>query len=664
MNRALLALSPLVLLLAIGCSQSEPTAPSGAGTETAGDAQKPTNDLSIPTVRYEYDLSIPTVRYEYDLSAGNPSISAADGGPGFTGDGWETNTEFLAIGSADAVKGGSLSQAITDWPATLRMGGQNWNSSLNYLVRDLCFPALVGQHPVTLEFIPGLATHWQISDDKMTYRFRLNPAAKWSDGTSVTVDDYLESHRLWMDESILFPSNQIVFGKFTPVKVSDYILEIRCSQENWRNFLYASGMVILCREDIGGMSGTEFLDRFQFSYPRFCGPYKVEPDDVVMNQSVTLTRNPEYWDANNPAWVGMNNIDKLRFEVVKEDVLVYEKTKAGELDYYVISKAKWFANDLPEEEVCKKGHIVRMKVFNDAPIGTSGLAMNMQREPFTDVRIRKAMSHLFNRELMIDKLFYDEYAPLNSYWQGATYGNENNPMVAYDEFAAQELLSEAGWSERNGDGYLEKDGAVLEFDLMYRSKGSETFLTIIQESMKKLGVKCNLKILTPSTFWKNLQEKQYDAAMMNWGALVTPNPETSWKSTLADQPNNNNVTAFKDARVDELLKLYDEEYDVQRRRQLIKEMDGIIFAAHPYALGWYKPAQRFICANKFSWPKWGTSRVYEDSQEMVYLMWVDPAKEARLAEARQDSSITLPVPPLENHFWPAWNAQQAQLESN
>ena len=105
-----------------------------------------------------YNLEIPNVSYQLNRDAGDPSVSAEDGGPGFTGEGWETNLEFPAIGSSEAVKGGSLSTDILDWPATLRMGGQNWNTSLNYLVRDLCFPALIQQHPVTLQFIPGIAS--------------------------------------------------------------------------------------------------------------------------------------------------------------------------------------------------------------------------------------------------------------------------------------------------------------------------------------------------------------------------------------------------------------------------------------------------------------------------------------------------------------------------
>jgi len=658
------SIAPLLLSVlvasSVGCESRAPTAPAPApGEPGAAAGAGPTTGAS----HAEIDISIPMVEVRLDPTAGDPSVPAELGGPGFTGEGWETKLSFPAIGSSEALKGGSLSQPMPDWPATLRMGGQNWNTSLNYLVRDICFPALIGQHPVTLDHIPGIATHWQISEDKMVYRFRLNPKARWSDGSEVTSEDYIASHRLWMDPTILFPSNQVVFGKFEPHAVSKYIVEVRCKEENWRNFLYAGGMVILAAKDIGSMSGTEFLDKYQFAYPLFCGPYKVEPADIVMNQSVTITRNPGWWDADNPAWVGLYNIDRLRFEVVKEDTLSLEKVKRGELDYYVIPKAKWFVEDLPKEDCVERGLLLRLKFFNDAPIGTAGVAMNTRRPPLDDLRIRKALAHLLDRKTMIERLFFDEYAPLTSYWQGATYGNPNNVKVEYDEFAADELLNEAGWTTRNAEGWRTKDGKVLEFDLMYRGKESETYLTIYQESAKRLGIQLHLRLFTPSTFWKNMQEKEYDLAMMNWGALVVPNPETTWKGELAAQKDNNNVTAFSDPRVDELLVAYDREYDLQKRRQIIQEIDGIVYNQHPYALAWYKPAQRVLAANKFSWPKWGGGRIHEDDKELIFTWWVDPAKEKALLEARKDPSKKLPIPPVENRFWPAWNAAQSAATS-
>src|SRR5688572_8865549 len=171
----------------------------------------------------------------------DPSVPAEQGGRGFTGEGWETNTDYDLIGDPRAVKGGVLRQAMmTDFPATLRYYGPNvsaWNLYLNELV----YEGLLYLHPTTLEYIPGLATHWQISQDRRTFRFRLNPNARWSDGMPVVADDVVASWRLAVDKSLQDPARNLTYEKFEPpVAESKYIVSVRAKTNNWQNFLYFS----------------------------------------------------------------------------------------------------------------------------------------------------------------------------------------------------------------------------------------------------------------------------------------------------------------------------------------------------------------------------------------------------------------------------------------
>jgi len=116
----------------------------------------------------------------------DPAVPAEQGGKGFTGQGWDTNTSFDLIGDPRAVKGGTIRDYMLSFPGTLRMAGPEWNTSTNYEISQLVYETLVGLHPTTLEYMPALATHWQIGADKKTFRFRLDPNARFSDGTPVT----------------------------------------------------------------------------------------------------------------------------------------------------------------------------------------------------------------------------------------------------------------------------------------------------------------------------------------------------------------------------------------------------------------------------------------------------------------------------------------------
>jgi len=651
--RLLLTLSTALLMACSGGDAGTTADPSGANADGSNAAA----DNTATDASSSYNLDIPLVKYAWDPQAGDPAVSAEDGGPGFTGEGWDTNLEYPAIGSPDAIKGGEMKDYIPDWPATLRQTGQNWNTSFNYRVAALCFESLLSVHPQTLETIPNLATHWQISEDKSTYLFRINPEARWSDDSEVTAADVVASWKLRVDPKILDPSSNTYYGRLNePVAVSKYIVEFTVNEKTWNNFLAASGMSIFPAAEID-IPGDQYLDEYQFKYTANTGPYMVNLDDIDTGKTITITRRDDWWARDNPAYVGMYNIDRYKYSVVKQSELAFEKIKKGELDYFVVPKAQWWAEDIPKVDEVKRGLLRPLKIYTDNPIGTAGIAINMQRPPLDDVKIRKALQLLNDRKTKIEKLYFNEYEPLGSYWQGGTYQNPENEVFEYDEFGAVELLEQAGWTEINDDGYRVKDGKILELGLIYRSALSERGLTIFQEACKKAGIKIELQLLTPAASWKNLQGKDYELMSTAWGAIVFPNPESSWHSKYADKPNNNNVTAFADPKVDALIEKYNSEYDISERIGIMRELDGIIYHQHPYILDHFLPSQRVLIWNKFDMPEWGAART-ADTDNMHVIWWIDPAKEEALNKAKADSSATLDPGEKENRFWPAWNAAQ------
>jgi len=212
-----------------------------------------------------------------------------------------------------------------------------------------------------------------------------------------------------------------------------------------------------------------------------------------------------------------------------------------------------------------------------------------------------------------------------------------------------------GWTEKDSDGYRIKDGKRLSFKLTYASEFSEANLTMYQEDCKAAGIELELSKETPATRWKNMISKKYDLTSTAWGGLSTPNPETSFHSRYADQLNNNNVTAFANDRVDELCTAYDNEYEVQGRKQLIREMDGIIYKEMPYVLDWFNPAQRLLYWNKLRQPAWGGIKT-GDYDSLLFTWWIDPELESQLNAAKADPTATMDPGPRKNRFWKIWDA--------
>jgi microcin C transport system substrate-binding protein len=580
----------------------------------------------------------------------DPAVPAEQGGKGFKGDGWQTNTDFDLIGDPHATKGGTIREYILDFPSNLRLFGPESNSALNYMIQSMVYEGMLSVHPSTLEFFPALATHWQVSPDKMTYRYRINPNARWSDGQPVVADDVVATWTFMMDKGLEDPMTALVYGKFEkPVAESKYIVRVKSKELNWRNFLYISAsMVILPSHVLKTVTPANYIKEYNFKLLPGTGPYTVSDTDIDKGKSLTIRRRNDYWAEKDRRNVGMNNFDEIRQIVVRDQQLAMEMFKKGDLDIYTPTAKNW-VEDLDNFDRVKRGVIQRRKVYNDTPMGTPGLAFNTRKPPFDDVRLREAMAHLLNRPLIIEKLYYNEYVPVDSYYAGQVYANPNDPKVNYDPQLALKLLGEAGWTQRDAQGRLTKNGQPLNIELLYGSKTFEAAYTTYQEDLRKVGISLNLRLVTSETRYQLVGDRKFDLSEIFWGGLVFPNPETSYASSLADQKSTNNVTGVKSKRIDELLPIYDREFDAQRRIAIIREIDGILANEHHYVLLWASPSQRLAYWNKFGMPEGYLTR-QGDASDIPSLWWVDRQQEAALTKAMRENG-TMAVGQPDVRYW-------------
>jgi microcin C transport system substrate-binding protein len=595
-----------------------------------------------------------------DADAGaDPAVPAEQGGRGFTGAGWDTNTGYALIGDPRATKGGVFREHMLDFPANLRIRGPESNTALNYMIQPMVWETLLTLHPTTLEWIPMLATHWQVSDDRMTFRFRINPNARFSNGEAVTAADVVASWGFVMDEGLQDPSARLVYGKFEPpVAESKYIVRVRSRDLNWRNFLYFAGsLYVLPSSFLGKVNGATYVKEWNYKLPPGSGAYTVHEADVVKGQTITIRRRTDYWAETHRRNAGLNNFDEIREITVRDENLAFEMFKRGDIDYYFVNVSRRWVEELNFDRV-QRGMIQKRKIYNDGPSGLQGLAVNTRRQPWDDKRVRQALAHLMNRELLIERLFYKEYVPQNSYFPGM-YENPANPKMPYDPQRALALLAEAGWKERDAQGRLVRDGRPLAVELLYSQQSSEPYLTIYQEDLRRVGIGLNLRLVTPETLFQLVMQRNFDLVSLAWGGLLFPNPETMWHSRLAKLPNNNNVTGFANARVDELLDAYDREFDQQKRVAIIREIDGIVANEHHYVLGWDAPFQRIAYWNQFGHPAGYVSRV-GDYRDVATLWWLDQPKEQRLTQAMRDNSTNLAVGPTDIRYWAEYAQQQGR----
>ncbi len=588
-----------------------------------------------------------------------PDVSAEMGGTGFTGEGWLNNESYEPIGDPSAKEGGSFTMALLEFPATLRTQGKDSNTQFMFMVENLVYESLIGVHSLTLEFTPGLATHWKISEDKQTYWFRMNPKARFSDGTPVTTADVIASWKLMVDPGILQPYSNLLWGKFEePVAESPYILRVHAKELNWKFFLYFGGLAIMPAKYIS-IPGSQYLADYQFKMPPGSGLYVLDDAAIVKGRSLTLRKRSDYWDRDNPKAKGTGNFDQLKWVVVSDERLTFEKFKKGELDFYQIGRAQWWIEETEFENI-QRGLVQKRKIYNDDPQGVSGIVFNMRKPPFDDKRMRQAFTYLMNREKMISQLFFNEYIPTDSYFPGSVYENPANPKYRFDPDKAVKLLAECGWKNRDANGWLVNDkGEHLDLELTFDQPSVERFMTVVQEDLKKVGINLSLKQTTGATMFKMVNERKFQIHWQQWGGLVFPNPENDIHSTLADPDNTNNLAGVKSPRIDELIAEYNVCFVQARRVEIIREIDSILMDIQPFALAWFAPFHRILYWNKFGHPPYYFART-GDWRGIVSLWWIDPDKEKALEAALKDPSIKMDTTHFKQTYWPEWNAKHGR----
>jgi microcin C transport system substrate-binding protein len=631
-----------VIIMTAACGGGSTPPPSGNANTSAPPTSAPSN---VSTDKNSYPV------FPNPDAGADASVPAEQGGKGFKGEGWETNTDFDLIGDPRAIKGGELKYSfLHDFPSTLRYYGPNitaWNQMVNAMV----YETLLVLHPTSLAYVPGLATHWQVSPDKMTFRFRIDPNARFADGTPVTSADVIATWKLLTDKSLQDPAQTLVYANFTtPVAESKYIVSVKAKDVNWQNLLsFGASMFILPAHALNNLTGAAYIRDYNYKMMPGSGPYSISEQDVNKGNSVVLRKRNDYWAERQRRNVGVNNFASINQIVVRDENLEFERFKRGDLDLFVLLRAQQWVQELNYPNI-KRGVQQKRKIFNNQPQGIQGIAMNTRREPYNDVRFRKALRHLFNREVMIQKLAFNEYVPMDSLFPFSVYENPDNEKIKYDPQKALQLLAEAGWKDRDSAGRLTKKGKPLTLDLIYASQGFDRYFTVYQEDLRKVGITLNIRFVTFETLIKLLDDRAFEMANSAYTGEPFPIIRASYHSSLADQKNTNNTTGFKNKRADEIIDIYEKEFNLDNRIKLLREFDSIYAAEHQYIFEWTAPFERLVFANKFGYPQGIITRI-GDYRDPPSLWWIDPEKARKFEAAMKDTSINLGEGPTDDKYW-------------
>ena len=544
--------------------------------------------------------------------------------------------------SPDAEIGGEISLYLAQYPKSL-----NYYLDISFQASQIfgtLYETLLTMHPATLEYQPGIAKKWSISQDKKVFTFVIDPSARWSDGRPITAQDVKWTYDAIMNPKNLTGPHKVEMERFLPpVIVNDHTIRFSARDVHWKNLGAASQFLILPKHVYEKLD----FNKINFEFPVVSGPYRV--GRINEGVSVTLERRADWWAGKYQRNLGTGNFQKITYKFFAENENAFEAFKKGKLDFFAVHTSRLWVNETKGDRFTKNW-IIKQKIYNYDPVGFQGFAMNTRKPPFDDLRVRKAMAHLIDRRKMNSTLMYNQYFLHSSFYEDLYNKGHPNPnrLFELDKSRARRLLGEAGWIANPQTGLLEKNGRSFSFEFLTRSATSEKFLAIFAEDLKDVGIQLKINKKDWAAWARDMDDFNFQMTWAAWSSSVFKDPEGMWSSKEADRKSGSNITGFKNEQVDALIEKQKGIFDINERNRIYREIDQIIYRHVPYVLLWNINYHRLLYWNKFGTPDWVEPKYGSEFSPITY-WWFDEDSLADLQDA-MESDTALPAKPASIHF--------------
>ncbi|MTK13951.1 MAG: ABC transporter substrate-binding protein [Clostridiaceae bacterium] len=398
---------------------------------------------------------------------------------------------------------------------------------------------------------PEIAESYNVSDDKLTYDFKIKKGVKFHDGIEVKAEDVVFTIKSILDDKV----NSEVKPQFEEIKdiqaVNDYEVKVTLKKP-FPALLDKFTVGIVPKHALEGkdINTAEFNQN-----PIGAGPYKIVKWDK--GSSLTVERFKDYKSRSGKT----GNIDKVVLKFIPDFNVRAMQLKTGELDATLIEPNQ-IANLEKESKI----------TLNKIPTADyRGIMFNFKTKPmFKDVNVRKALNYATDKKGIVDGILlgYGEvaYSPI----QLNKFNNPNVEKYEYNLDKANALLDESGW-KKGADGIREKDGQKLQFTLFARNN-DDTRVKIanyVASQGKKVGFDIKVDARDP----KAMKIKDTEAFVIGWGSPFDADDNTYkiFHSSQAEKGSGMNFGHYSNPKVDEFLEKARTTSDENERKKYYAE---------------------------------------------------------------------------------------------
>lgn len=503
------------------------------------------------------------------------------------------------------------------------------------------FQTLGDLDPKTLEMKPMLVTSIPLVREvkegarkgQFAYDFVILPEAVWDNGTPVTGNDVAFTIKLMLHPGLpaVFKTYLNLFSgididpanpkKFTLYYSSFYMLSLEtlCSVPIYPAYNYdpANRLTNVPLSDFLDTAKTSALTvdanlkAFvgEFDQPKFVndpksisgsGPYQLE---VMNDQGAIMVKKQNWWGDKLVEKYPMLSAypKKLVYKVVKDDLTLENMIKNGELDLIggVITPTKFLEMKANDSLAAK---------FDFFTVGTptyNRWVLNHKNPILADVQVRSALRHIVDYDYFVNQVQRGLAVRISSPMPpDRPYYAKNLPLPDFSIAKARTLLAQAGWTDTDGNGVLDKEingkRQQLSFKLMAATamKTNELFANSLKETARQAGIDLVVVSVDLSVMSADTRSGNYDSALM--GVALFPGPIEYYQRfhSKSPSPAGDNRAAYMSPKADSLIEAIREQPDVVKRNALYLQVQQVFYDEIPEIV-LFAPLQRVIISKKF-----------------------------------------------------------------
>ena len=417
-------------------------------------------------------------------------------------------------------------------------------------------------------FLPRLAERWEIDREQLEITFFLRDDVSWSDGEPVTAEDVRFTWQAQTHPDVLW-SNAGSKANIEEVEILDpHTVRFHFRELTPTLLFEACQGVILPQHAWSQLPFSEWRQRSDWFEENLVtnGPFLLESRSP--GQRFVLAANPDYYEP------GLPKVDRVVFEVVPDAMNQLALLRSGRAHFMELVPYAEAAAVEADPALYLTSYTARNFYF---------VGWNTARPPFDSETVRRAITLGIDRQVIIDSLFYGygevSVSPIPSGLWG--FDDELEPLP-YDPDEASRLLAEAGFSDGDGDGVLEREGQPFRFEMLTNSDNAlrQDIIVMIQGQLGRIGVDVVPRTMDFNAMIGPLQAHDFDAVVM--GLAISTDLDLSYNFHTRAIEGGFNWGRFSDPETDRLIDSYaDIGLGPEERRQLLIQIQRRLAEMQP-----------------------------------------------------------------------------------